>query len=106
MSHDYYSPGQWNVRCSLCNRKRKSGDVVKNWQGQWRCPEHNEPRHPQDYVRGIAVEKPPQWVQPGATDDFVEQCTPNGISAITGFAVAGCVRAGYISPMFDPNVTE
>jgi len=50
---DYWAPGDWNAACSLCGRKRKFTYLERNWQGMYRCPEHNEPRQPQDFVRGI-----------------------------------------------------
>jgi hypothetical protein len=50
---DYYAPGDWNATCSLCGRKRKMSQLEKNWQGYYRCPEHNEPRQYQDFVRSI-----------------------------------------------------
>jgi len=67
---DYYAPGQWNVACSLCGRKRKSGEVVRNWQGLYRCPEHNEPRQPQDFARGIKDVMTVPFAQP-ESDQFV-----------------------------------
>jgi len=60
---DFLDEGNWNARCSLCNRKRKASELVKNWQGMWRCPEHNEPRQPQDFVRGIPDIQTPPWIQ-------------------------------------------
>lgn len=50
---DYLALGDWNVACSMCGRKRKSSQLVKNWQGMYRCPEHDEPRQPQDFVRNV-----------------------------------------------------
>lgn len=50
---DYLELGDWNVSCSMCGRKRKSSKVVQNWQGQYRCPWHNEIRQPQDFVRNV-----------------------------------------------------
>lgn len=61
---DYLALGQWNVVCFQCGRKRKSGQVVKNWQGFYVCPEHNEPRQPQDFVRGVPDTQQPEWTQP------------------------------------------
>lgn len=77
---DYLELGQWNARCSMCSFKRKSGTLVKNWQGMWRCPEHNEPRQPQDYVRGVPDRQTPPWTQPQAGDIFIATaliCTEN-----------------------------
>jgi hypothetical protein len=48
---DFYAPGEWNVICSICGRKMKSGDAVKNWQGMWRHRRCNDVRQPQDFVR-------------------------------------------------------
>jgi len=47
---DYWKAGSWNVTCSMCGRKRKFDEMERNWQGFMRCPEHNEPRQPQDFV--------------------------------------------------------
>lgn len=67
---DYLLLGDWNVACSMCGRKRKASELVKNWQGQYRCPEHNEPRQPQDFARGIKEVISPPWAQI-ETDKFI-----------------------------------
>lgn len=97
MSSFNYIMGQWNVVCSMCGRDRKSGEMVKNWQGQWRCPEHNEPRHPQDYVRAPGPESQPEFVQNPADID-IESCDVAEISALAGIGRAGCAIAGYVHP--------
>lgn len=61
---DYLELGSWNALCSMCGRKRKASELVKNWQGMYRCPEHNEARHPQDFVRAVPDVQTPPWVQP------------------------------------------
>ena len=61
---DHLDLGDWNAICSMCGRKRKASTMVKNWQGQYRCPEHNEPRHPQDFVKAVPDIQTPPWVQP------------------------------------------
>lgn len=90
---DFWEPGDYNAACSICGRKRKASQMVQNWQGQWRCPEHNEPRQPQDFVRGIQDIQTPPWVQL-ETDIDVQICTFNGISAIPGVALPGCMLPG------------
>lgn len=69
--------GDWNARCSMCNKKRKASELVKNWQGMWRCPEHNEPRHPQDFVRGIPDIQTPPWTQ------SLQATSANGVAFIS-----------------------
>ena len=103
---DFLDLGQWNAVCAMCGRKRKASELVKNWQGMWRCPEHNEPRHPQEYVRAVPDMQTPPWTQPEPADIFVHYCTPNTTTAIAWYAEAGCAIAGYISPMFDATVNE
>lgn len=58
----------------MCGRKRKASELVKNWQGMYRCPVHNEVRHPQDFVRAVPDVQTPPWVQPLPTiyGDFPE----------------------------------
>jgi hypothetical protein len=67
---DYFAPGDFNAACSECGRKRKASTLVRNWQGLYRCPEHNEPRQPQDFARGIKEVISPPWAQI-ETDNFV-----------------------------------
>jgi hypothetical protein len=63
-SADYLLLGDWNVQCYQCGRKVKASKTVRNWQGYRVHPEHNEPRQPQDFVRGIPDNQIPPWVQP------------------------------------------
>ena len=90
---DYYEPGDWNATCSLCGRKRKASQMVQNWQGFWRCPDHNEPRQPQDFVKNPADVQTVPWSQP-PTDLDLTVCSFNGQSAVAGWAVADCMIAG------------
>lgn len=87
---DYWAPGDWNAVCSMCGRKRKASTMVKNWQGLYRCPEHNEPRHPQDFVRAVPDNMSVPWAQP-ETDIDLQICTFNGLSAVPGYALPGCM---------------
>jgi hypothetical protein len=86
---DYLEIGDFNAACSMCGRKFKAAKMVRNWQGLMRCPEHNEPRQWQDFVRGIADIITPPWTQP-EEDIFIEICTFNGISAIPNQAIPNC----------------
>ena len=77
---DYLSLGDWNARCSLCYEKYKASELTRNWQGQWRCHKCQEPRQPQDFVRGVPENQTPPFVQV-AGQSFVGVCSPNGMSA-------------------------
>lgn len=101
--HDYLDLGDWNAACSMCGRKRKASEMVKNWQGMMRCPEHNEPRQPQDFVRAVPDIQTPPWVQP-ETDVFAGVCFPNDTMGVAGWAVADCAICDFDNPFFDPSV--
>ncbi len=90
---DYLEVGDFNAACSMCGRKRKANTMVRNWQGLWRCPEHNEPRQWQDFVRGIADIITPPWTQP-EEDTFTQVCTFNGCAAVCGVGTCGCMTCG------------
>jgi len=61
---DYLALGDWNVQCFECGKKRKASQTVKNWQGYYVCPEHNEPRQLQDFARAVPDNQTPPWTQP------------------------------------------
>jgi hypothetical protein len=90
---DFLALGDWNVACSLCGRKRKGSMMEKNWQGLWRCPEHNEPRQPQDFVRAIIDIVTPPYVQV-ETDVNIQVCTYNSLAALPGYGLPGCMIPG------------
>jgi hypothetical protein len=64
---DFLKLGDWNVVCYQCGFKRKASMMEKNWQGYYVCPEHNEPRQPQDFVRAIPDNQGVPWAQPMPT---------------------------------------
>lgn len=75
---DHFVLGDWNVTCSMCGRKLKASEAVKNWQGMYRHPKCNEPRNPQDFVRGVPDIQTPAYVQPQQdTDIQITVVVPN-----------------------------
>ncbi len=106
MKHPYIESGSWNVVCSMCGFQFKSSEVTKHWQGMYRCAVCWEPRHPQDFTRNITTERPPPWTQPPGESPISYTCTPNGTSAVPGFAIPGCLIPGYLHPFFDPEVED
>jgi hypothetical protein len=92
--------GTWNVDCSMCGRKRKANELVRNWQGLYRCPEHDEPRQPQDFAKGVPEEMGVPYAQVLSNNDFVHFCSINTRSAIPSYTVPGCCIPG--NAIFDP----
>jgi len=101
---DFLKLGDWNVVCFECGRKRKASMMKRHWQGYYVCPEHWEPRQPQDFARGVPDVQTPPWTQPMPANQFVAMCTPNSLSAYPGYAGPGCAKPGYVSPLFDPAI--
>lgn len=71
MSSDHFVLGDWNAVCYECGRKKKASQLKKHWQGYMVCPEHWEPRHPQDFVSAPKAPEVPTWTQPMPADQFV-----------------------------------
>ena len=97
---DYLDLGGWNAQCFRCGRKRKNSDLRKQWQGYWVCKEEWEPRHPQDYVKGVVDLQTVPWAQP---DNWTyvgpNICTVQSKSAIPSDAGPGCMI-----PSNQPNI--
>lgn len=93
---DYYAPGDHNGICYECGRKFKFSELVRHWQGYYVCPQHWEPRHPQDFVQGVADTITPPWVQPPSST-FAAVCAPDDQTAIPGLAIPACVKPAHIA---------
>lgn len=89
----YYKPGDYNAICYECGRVRKASELRKHWQGYFVCSEHWEPRHPQDFVRGVVDNQSVPNPQP-ESDRFIPFCSMLDIQGVAGMGVAGCMVAG------------
>lgn len=88
-----FIPGDHWVVCDRCGMDIRSSDARETWDNLVVCPDDWEPRHPQDFVRGVPENTAARGlVRPPPADIFVDVCSP---SAIAGVAVAGCAIAGY-----------
>jgi hypothetical protein len=107
--YDYLKLGDWNAMCAECGRKGKASEMVQLPQGipgagMYVHVEHYIARNPQDFVRGIPDKMAPPWSQPEPEPTFIDFCTPNGLSAVPGYAEPGCAVPGYLSPAFDSSI--
>ena len=89
---DYLLLGDWNAVCYECGRKRKASTLMRHWQGYYVCPEHWEPRQPQDFVRSVLDVQTPPWTQPMPGNAFLSgDCET--VSAVASYAIADCAIA-------------
>jgi hypothetical protein len=54
----------WNAICDRCGFQYKSDQLRKEWTGLMVCPKDWEPRHPQDFVKGVRDDQRVPWVRP------------------------------------------
>jgi hypothetical protein len=66
-----YAKGEWKVICDICGRDYKASQLQKRWDGFMVCQDDWEPRHPQDFVRGVADFQAPPYTRPESTDQFI-----------------------------------
>lgn len=97
-----FVPGDWNASCFECGRKRKASQLRRHWQGYYVCPEHWEPRHPQDFVKAVPDHMEVPWAQPMADTDL-QICTPNGITAMPGRGMPGCMMPGNSNVIYEDD---
>ncbi len=89
---DFLALGDWNASCAECGQKRKASTMKQlppgvPGAGMYVCPEHWNPRQPQDYVRGVADNMAAPWVQEVAVT-YADFCTT--VSSIADYAIADC----------------
>lgn len=73
MAHiGYFKPGDNNAICDRCGKPFKASELRKTWDGLWVCRGDWEPRHPQDFVRGVKDDQSVRVSRPPpAVDTFV-----------------------------------
>lgn len=69
---DYYADGQYNQICDQCGFKYKSKDMRKQWDGLQVCRTCWEPRHPQDFVKGVQDNQSVPVSRPDQNPTFTE----------------------------------
>lgn len=76
----FYSIGESNVICDQCGRAFKSNQLKKRWDNAWTCNMCWEPRHPQDFVRGIKDNQAPALDRPRAAMPQYYADFPSGLT--------------------------
>ena len=66
-----YIPGDFWRICDRCGKKIRQSLTRKTWDGLWVCENDWEPRHPQDFVRGVEDKQSVREPRPEAEDYFL-----------------------------------
>lgn len=97
MSHyPRYDKGSWNALCDVCGKEFKSHELKKRWDGFLVDDLCWEPRHPQDFVRGVADLQAPVWTRPEPRDTYLFYCTPITRASQADMGTADCMQADFI----------
>jgi hypothetical protein len=96
----YFLSGQWNALCDRCGFQFKSSELREDWQGLMVDAECFERRNPQDFIKIEAETAIPDWTRPEPEDLFLQpaSCTLEGTQGTAGRGIAGCMRAGFVTP--------
>lgn len=63
------APGDWFVRCDRTGFKVPASETRREWNGQIVWEGVYEPRHPQDFVRGVRDDQTVPFARPVNTED-------------------------------------
>jgi len=75
---DNYKHGDWNVICDYSGQKIKRSEARYTWDGHLVKAEFWEPRHPQDFLRGVKDQQAVKDARPEGDNDFL---TTNAVTA-------------------------
>lgn len=67
-----YRDGEWLAICDRCGFEYYASQLSMEWTGLRVCHKCWEPRHLQDFVRGIPDKQTPPWTRPQPADAFVD----------------------------------
>lgn len=87
--HGFYLKGQWNAQCDICGLVFKSGELKEAWDKSMRCSQCWEPRHPQDFVKGVQDNMSTPWARPIQL--------PDGITALVAPLTAGAAAFSSVA---------
>ena len=86
MSNTYYAKGQHNAICDRCGFEYKSSQLKKEWTNLMVCRDCWEPRHEQDFVKGVKDDQSVSWTRAEGADvetDTSGWATPTSVPSGT-----------------------
>jgi len=66
-----YTKGDWKAVCDACGKVVLASELQQRWDGLMVDSVCWEPRHPQDFVRGVADYQAPPFTRPEPSDIFI-----------------------------------
>ena len=90
--------GDWNYVCQRCGFVIYGSEARREWTGLNVCDKCYDPRHPQDYVRGMRDDQTVPFANPPGTPHFLD---PNEVNYTLGVEVLADDGVG--SPVLSPD---
>lgn len=102
---DYYDSNSYNALCDRCGFKFKAHQLKEEWNGLMVCSECWEPRHPQDFLRGIPDDPSVPWSRPDSdADTSATDIDGNSLSTINSIKLVDNANLTYIWGTYHPVV--
>lgn len=65
----HFKIGDYNAICDRCGFEHKASELKEEWTGLMVCVDCWEPRHPQEFVRGVKEDITVPWSRPESDAD-------------------------------------
>jgi len=109
-SRDYLKLGDWNIICDRCGAKFKASECRFDWQNLLVCDNCWEPRHPQDFVKGIPDNQSVPFTRPDITQTMgettVETTALKNATTIDLVSITGLSKYDPIGIALDNGITH
>lgn len=76
-------PGDWLANCDYCGWTFFASELREDWKGLYACKQDYSPRHPQDFVRGVADDPSVPFVRKETIDDGVTFVSDSNFTVTT-----------------------
>lgn len=75
-----WRPGDYWMVCDICGFDYRRSQMKQRWDGLWVCGADWEPRHPQDFVKGVPDRQNPPVVRPAVDTETTTTTLSAGAS--------------------------
>jgi len=100
-----FIPGDYNMICDRCGGKFRFSQMRKTWDGLWVDKDCWQPRHPQDFVKGISERQTVPVARPDVEQTYGSTTLSSAVSrgdvAIQVASIAGITSGDAIGVELD-----
>lgn len=67
-----FKKGDWKAVCDRCGEDFHASKLKKEWTGFFVCKDCWEPRHPQEFLKGVKDDPSVTWTRPDAPENDID----------------------------------